>query len=200
MADMAITLSRVRSLLIFIFVLGLLVAPQAWQAASPQAAQTQPPAAGAIPGVRNFTKVDSTITCGGALTLEAYDALKQAGYKSVLNARLATEPGVNIEEAKKAAESAGLVYIHLPFSNAAPDAAVLDEFLKAVVKPENLPMMLHCGSGTRVSMFWAVKRVMIDGWPVDKAMAELPDLSKNLSQPLRTFMMDYLKAHGKIRP
>jgi hypothetical protein len=41
---------------------------------------------------------------------------------------------------------------------------------------------------------------MIDGWPVEKAMGELPDLSKNLSQSLRTFMSDYLKAHGKNRP
>ena len=37
-------------------------------------------------------------------------------------------------------------------------------------------MMLHCASGGRASMFWAVKRVMIDGWTVDKAMSELPDL------------------------
>jgi uncharacterized protein (TIGR01244 family) len=188
---------RVRSFFALAFALGLVVVPQARQVAPPQA---QPAAAGAIPGVRNFTKVDLSIACGGALSPEAYAALKEAGYKSVLNVRLATEAGVNIAEAKEAAESVGLVYIHLPFSNAAPDTAVLDEFLKAVVKPENLPMMLHCGSGTRVSMFWAVKRVMIDGWPVEKAMGELPDLSKNLSQSLRTFMSDYLKARGKVRP
>ena len=46
-------------------------------------------------------------------------------------------------------------------------------------------------------MFWAVKRVMVDGWTVDKATAELPDLMKNVSQPVKTFMLDYLKAHGK---
>jgi uncharacterized protein (TIGR01244 family) len=197
---MPTTAPRVRSLLVLLFVLGLCAAPGASQTPAQPAAQASAPAAGAVPGVRNYTKVDATIACGGALSPEAYTALKEAGYKSVVNVRLATEPGVNIEEAKKTAESAGLVYIHLPFNNAAPDAAALDEFLKAVVKPENLPMMLHCGSGTRVSMFWAVKRVMIDGWPVDKAMGELPDLSKNLSQPLRTFMLDYLKAHGKVRP
>jgi len=197
---MPTTVLRVRSLFLLLFVLAFCVAPGASQAPAPQAAQAPAPAAGAIPGVRNFTKVDATIACGGALSPEAYAALKEAGYKSVVNLRLATEPGANIEEAKKAAESAGLVYIHLPFSNAAPDTAVLDEFLKAVVKPENLPMMLHCGSGTRVSMFWAVKRVMIDGWTIEKAMGELPDLSKNLSQTQRTFMLDYLKAHGKVRP
>jgi uncharacterized protein (TIGR01244 family) len=197
---MTTTVLRVRSLLVLVFLFALVVAPNAEQAVPSQAAQAQPPAKDAVAGVRNFTKADATVACGGALTLEAYEALRQAGYKSVVNVRLATEPGVNIEEAKKAAESAGLVYIHLPFNNAAPDAAVLDEFLKTVVKPENLPMMLHCGSGTRVSMLWAVKRVMIDGWTTEKAMGELPDLSKNLPQTLRTFMLDYLKAHGKNRP
>ena len=196
MAGMHTTRLRTHTSLVLFSAFFLVAALGASQAPATQA----PAAAGAVPGVRNFTRVDATIACGGAVTQEAYAAIKEAGFKSVVNLRLATEPGVNIEEARKAAESAGLIYVHLPFSNAAPDAAVLDEFLKAVVKPENLPMMLHCGSGTRVSMFWAVKRVLIDGWPVDKAMGELPDLSKNLSQPLRTFMMDYLKSHGKVRP
>jgi uncharacterized protein (TIGR01244 family) len=196
MAGMHTTRLRTHTSLVLFSAFFLVAALGASQAPATQT----PAAAGAVPGVRNFTRVDATIACGGAVTQEAYAAIKEAGFKSVVNLRLATEPGVNIEEARKAAESAGLIYVHLPFSNTAPDAAVLDEFLKAVVKPENLPMMLHCGSGTRVSMFWAVKRVLIDGWPVEKAMGELPDLSKNLSQPLRTFMMDYLKSHGKVRP
>jgi len=78
--------------------------------------------------------------------------------------------------------------------------AMLDEFLKLVVQPENQPMMLHCASGGRASMFWAVKRVMIDGWPVEKAMNELPDLSKNVNPTSRALFLDYLKAHGKVRP
>ena len=197
---MPTTVLRVRSFFTFAFILGLVAAPGAQQAASPQAGQAQPSTSGAVAGVRNYTKVDSTIACGGALSPEAYAALKEAGYKSIVNVRLATEQGVNIDDARKAAESAGLVYIHLPFNSAAPDTAVLDEFLQVVVKPENLPMMLHCGSGTRVSMLWAVKRVMIDGWSVERAMSELPDLAKNINQPLRTFAMDYLKAHGKNRP
>ena len=46
-------------------------------------------------------------------------------------------------------------------------------------------------------MFWAIKRVMVDGWPVDQAMAELPSLSQNVGEPLRAFVRDYLKQHGK---
>jgi uncharacterized protein (TIGR01244 family) len=189
---MPTTASRIRSFLILLFVLG--------PVAAPGAAQAPAPAVGAVPGVRNFTKVDSTIACGGAVTEEAFAALKQAGYKSIVNLRGAAEQGNDVEAAKKAAEAAGLKYYHLPFVPTAPDMAMLDEFLKIVVKPENQPMMLHCASGGRASMFWAVKRVMIDGWSVDKAMSELPDLSKNVSQPSRTLFLDYLKSHGKIRP
>jgi uncharacterized protein (TIGR01244 family) len=197
---MTTTALRVRSLLLLLFILALCVAPGASQEPAQQAAQTSAPAAGVVPGVRNFTKVDSTLACGGAVTEEAFAALKQAGYRSVVNLRAATEQGNDVEAAKKAAEAAGLAYFHLPFVATAPDMTMLDEFLKLVVKPENQPVMLHCASGGRVSMFWAVKRVMIDGWSVDKAMNELPDLAKNASEPTRAAVLDYLKAHGKGRP
>jgi hypothetical protein len=35
---------------------------------------------------------------------------------------------------------------------------------------------------------------------VDKAMNELPDLAKNVGGPLRTFILEYFKSHGKTRP
>jgi uncharacterized protein (TIGR01244 family) len=197
---MPTTASRVRAFLVLLFVLGLCVAPGASQAPAQQTAQVSAPAAGAVPGIRNFTKVDATIACGGAVTAEAFEALKQAGYKSVVNLRDASEKGNDVEAAKKAAEAAGLKYFHLPFVPATPDMTMLDEFLKLVVNPENQPMMLHCASGGRASMFWAVKRVMVDGWPVDKAMSELTDLSKGVPQPSRALFLDYLKAHGKVRP
>lgn len=150
-----------------------------------------------MPGVRNFTRVDATFACGGALSATAAESLKQAGFKSILNLRAATEEGANVEAEAKAAQDAGLTYVWLPFVTASPDAAKVDKFLEAVVDPANQPMLIHCTSGGRASMFWAIKRVMVDGWPVEKAMGELPDLSKNVSAPLRNFTLDYLKQHGK---
>ncbi len=158
------------------------------------AGQAQAPA---VAGVRNFTKVDATLACGGALSPAAFASLKQAGYKSIVNLRAATEQGANVEEEGQAAKDAGLVYIHLPFVTTTPDPSKVDAFLAAVAKPENQPMLLHCASGGRASMFWAIKRVMVDGWPVEKAMGELPNLVSNVSEPLRAFALDYLKTHGK---
>lgn len=172
------------------------VPPPAAQATSDQAA---PPAA-AVAGVRNFTRVDPTIACGGALSPGAAAALKQAGFASIVNLRSESEPGVDIANERKAAEAAGLRYIHIPFANATPDATKFDDFLKSYADPANRPMMLHCASGARASMFWAVERVMVDGWPVAKAMDELPELSKNVGAPLRAFVLDYFASHGKTRP
>lgn len=156
-----------------------------------------PPAQSDLPGVRNFTRVDATIACGGALASGAVDAVKQAGFTSIVNLRAADEEGANVQAEMAAAKKAGLTYIWLPFVTASPDAGQIDEFLKAVVDPANQPMLIHCTSGGRVSMFWAIKRVMVDGWPTEKAMAELPGLSKNVSPKLRDFALDYLKQHGK---
>ncbi len=210
MADMTKHAMSVRSLLVLILAAFLLVAPgtrgvlaQA-AAGSPSTPQANPdqgaPAPDAVTGVRNFTRVDATIACGGSLSPEAFAALKQVGFKSIVNLRTESEPGANVTEEQKAAEAAGIRYIHVPFASATPDASKLDDFLKAFAVPENQPMMLHCASGGRASMFWAVKRVMVDDWPADKAMNELPDLAKNVPGPLRTFILEYLKSHGKTRP
>ena len=166
------------------------------QAAAPQAAAQEPVQAG-NPAVVNFTRVDPTFALGGALAPDVFPSLKQAGFKSVVNMRAANEAGVDVEAESAAARAAGLTYFWLPFPNAAPDAASVDGFLKAVVDPANQPMLLHCARGGRASMFWAIKRVMVDGWPLDKAMNELPELSKMVGAPLRAFAVEYLARHGK---
>ena len=44
-------------------------------------------------GITNYTKVDAVVACGGATETSALDGLKADGFKSVVNLRLATEPG-----------------------------------------------------------------------------------------------------------
>jgi uncharacterized protein (TIGR01244 family) len=165
--------------------------------ASPKPAAPQQAAPTVLHGVRNFTSVDSTFACGGALAEGAMPALKEAGFVTVVNLRAATEDGANVEAEMAAARKAGINYVHLPFVTATPDGTKVDEFLKIAAEPANQPVLLHCTSGGRASMFWAIKRVLVDCWTVEKAMAELPELSKNASAALKTFTLEYLKAHGK---
>jgi len=125
-----------------------------------------------IDGVRNYTKVDATIGCAGATDPKAMAAIAGHGYKAVLNLREATEEGAQIQESKAAAESAGLVFIHVPFRGSAPDEAVADQFLKIVTTTSNQPLFINCGSANRVGALWLIKRVVVDRWAEDRAVEE----------------------------
>src|SRR5262245_65057231 len=77
-----------------------------------------------MPGIRNYSRVDATVGCGGAVDPSAMSALKKEGYVSVINLRLPNEEGANVEAGRAAAQSAGLKYIHLPLNAEAPDPKV----------------------------------------------------------------------------
>ncbi|MEQ1573142.1 MAG: sulfur transferase domain-containing protein [Vicinamibacterales bacterium] len=145
-------------------------------------------------GIRNFSRVDATVACGGAVDPAALSGLKKDGYVSVINFRLASEEGANVEEERAAAQSAGLKYIYLPFNVAAPDSKVVDSFLAAVGDKSNQPVFIHCGSANRVGGMWMIKRVLKDGWTIDRAREEAQAIGLN-SAPLTAFVTSYINAH-----
>ena len=149
-----------------------------------------------MPGIRNYSRVDATVGCGGATDPSAIVELKKEGYVSIINLRLPTEEGANVEGERAAAQAAGLKYIHLPFNVAMPDTKVVDSFLAAVADKSNQPVYIHCASASRVGGMWMVKRVLQDQWPMDKALAEAQAIGL-ASAPLTQFATDYINSHKK---
>ena len=147
-----------------------------------------------FPGVRNYSRVDATVGCGGQVDPAAMAALKQEGFVSVINLRLPSEEGANVEQGRAAAQAAGLKYIHLPFNAAAPDAKVVDSFLAAVADRSNQPVFIHCGSASRVGGMWTIKRALQDKWPLEKALAEGKAIGLN-NAGLEAFVTEYVKSH-----
>src|SRR5215831_1837863 len=96
-----------------------------------------------VPGIRNFAKVESTVACAGAITAGAIPEIKRMGYASIINLRLATEEGADIDGNIAAAKAAGIPYYHIPFSGATPDPAVVDTFLKTIAAPGVQPAFIH---------------------------------------------------------
>lgn len=144
-----------------------------------------------IPGIRNYSRVDVTVGCGGATDIGAFPALKQEGFVSILNLRTAAEPRVDVPAATQAAAKAGLKYFHVPFSEAAPDPAAVERFLDIVVEPANQPVFVHCGSGNRVGGVWLIKRVLVDRWPAGRAVIEAEAIGLR-SPALKAFALDYI--------
>ena len=147
-----------------------------------------------VAGIRNYSRVDATVGCGGAVDPAAMAILKKEGFVSVVNLRLPTEEGANVDAGREAAQAAGLKYIHLPFNVASPDSKVVDSFLAAVADKASQPVFIHCGSASRVGGMWMIKRVLQDKWMLDRAIVEAKAIGLNNAQ-LEAFAIDYIKRH-----
>jgi len=146
-----------------------------------------------IAGVVNFTQVDATVACGGETSQDAIAALGAHGFRTVVNLRQATEPGVSEEAA--AVEAAGMRYVHLPMNPTAPEFDTADQFLAAVADPAVQPVYIHCASANRVGAVWAIKRVVQDGWTREDAIAEAQGIGMK-SPVMLDFVQRYLDARA----
>src|SRR5216117_2502327 len=96
-----------------------------------------------IPGIVNFSRVETTVACGGSIKPEAVAELKQRGFKAIFDLQLPTERTANIEGEAAAAKQAGIAFIHVPFTPSNPDTASVEQFLTEIRKPENEPAFIH---------------------------------------------------------
>jgi len=149
-----------------------------------------------VEGIRNLAKIESTVACAGAITPASVAGIKNMGYASIINLREASEQGADIDAEAAAAKAAKITYFHVPFNGTQPTAAAVDQFLKAITTPGAEPAFIHCSGGNRAASMWFVKRVLVDKWTTDRAMAEATDLGFS-SAALKTFATEYIKAHQK---
>lgn len=158
------------------------------------AAQNTEPRKETIDGIRNFTSVDPTIACAGATEARVMPELARRGYKAVINLRQATEEGAAIEETRKAAESSGIRFIHLPLNPQQPEASTADAFIKVMADPTNQPTFINCASANRVAALLMTKRMLVDGWSEARALEEAK-LVGLTSPVLQKFALEYVAAN-----
>ncbi len=149
-----------------------------------------------VPGITNFAHVETTVACAGAITPASVAGIKNMGYASIINLRMASEEGADIDAEAAAAKAAGIKFVHLPLNSASPDPAVADQFLKVIAEPGVQPAFIHCHSGNRAAAMWLIKRVLVDKWETDRAVEESAQLGLT-SGALRKFALDYIAAHKK---
>src|SRR6516162_2562549 len=149
-----------------------------------------------VAGITNLARLETTVACAGAVTPSAVAEIKKMGFVSIINLRMPTEQGADIEGETAAAKTAGIKFFSIPFNNAMMDPAVVDQFLKTITGPGNQPAFIHCASGNRAAGMWLVKRVLVDKWDVEKASEEAAGLGLT-NAALKNFMLDYIKSHSK---
>ena len=69
--------------------------------------------------------------------------------------------------------------------------------MKITDDPENRPMFIHCTAAIRVGAFWMIRRVMRDGWTIEKAEEEARKVGLVNAPHLDDFVRKYVESHRK---
>ncbi len=149
-----------------------------------------------VAGIRNLARLETTIACAGAITAASVPEIKKMGFASIINLRLADEPGAEVEKEAAAAKDAGIRYFHIPFNGSSPDPGAAGRFLDVITSPGAQPAFVHCAAGNRAATMWLIKRLAVDHWDVDRATAEAIALGQT-SADLRRFAIDYGQSHRR---
>ncbi|MBO0801162.1 MAG: hypothetical protein J2P31_20275 [Blastocatellia bacterium] len=148
-----------------------------------------------VPPIRNFLKVDKEFCTGGQPRLEHLAKLKADGVKAIINLRQPSEHRAAEEEAE--AKKLGLRYFNIPVAVATPKDEQADEFLKITDDPANRPAFIHCNAAVRVGAFWMIRRVLRDGWTIEKAEDEAKQIGLVNAPQLNEFARNYIEQHKK---
>jgi uncharacterized protein (TIGR01244 family) len=149
-----------------------------------------------VQGIRNFARIGTTVACAGTTSAEAVPELKNMGFASVINLRRSSEAGANVEAEEAAVTAAGLRYFHIPFDSSAPDIKAADRFVEAITSPGSEPAFIHCAGGNRAATMWLIKRLVVDGWELDRATEEATALGMT-SPAMKQFAVDYASTHRR---
>src|SRR6185436_14983609 len=148
-----------------------------------------------VPPIRNFIRMNEEFCTGAQPRLEHLAMLKAEGVKAIINLRPPTEHRAAEEEAE--AKKLGLRYFNIPFVFGDPKEEQANEFLRITDDPENRPAFIHCAAGIRAGAFWMIRRVLRDGWTVERAEQEAEKIGLRESPHLNEFARKYIEKHRK---
>lgn len=148
-----------------------------------------------VPPIRNFVRMSDEFCTGAQPRLEHLAMLKAEGVKAIINLRPPTEHRSAEEEAE--AKKLGLRYFNIPFVFGEPKEEQATEFLKITDDVENRPAFIHCAAGIRAGAFWMIRRVLRDGWTVERAEQEAEKIGLRESPHLSEFAHKYIEKHRK---
>lgn len=150
-----------------------LVASVAAVAALLPACRSGGPATASAPdvGASGFRSLGPTLAVSAQPSAAELAAAGAAGYRTVVNFRPASEPGVLADEAAIVGAS-GMRYVSIPVSGHGFDASQADALDAVLADPSAGPVLMHCKSGVRAKAVWTIWLAKHGGLTPDHALAE----------------------------
>ena len=120
--------------------------------------------------IKNYVRpADGNVAYGGQPTEDNLQAVKDAGFKTVINLRQADE--MSFDE-KKVVEDLGMTYVNIPITTSSITDEKISQLADLLGDPEAAPVLMHCGSSNRVGGMWYIYRVLFEEASEEKAMEE----------------------------
>ncbi len=142
----------------------------------------------------HLNRISDDFTTGAQPTPEILREFRDKGFKVVINLRPPYEH--NATEEEEAAKKLGLRYYNIPVVYREPKFEQVDEFLKLTDDPANRPALIHCTMNIRAGAFFAIRRVLRDGWSFEEAEKEA-EKGVPIAPHLRRFALEYIARHKK---
>ena len=143
--------------------------------------------------------VPGVLSRSGQPTLTDFKWLKVNGWVSDIDLRIDGDHDEVSDDAKISGfNELGFNYLKIQMvDGAAPTDAQADQFLVFVTKPENQPAEVHCRGGIgRAGIMVALYRYAVQGWSIDKIMAESKLYQGGIDQGQQNWLANYAKAHA----
>ena len=141
----------------------------------------------------NFLWVEADFCTGAQPSLEHLTRLKEEGVRGILNLRRPREHDWAGEQAKAA--ELGVKYFNIPVASRDPKDLQVTHFLRLTDDPDLRPLFIHCAGAVRVGAFWMIRRVLREGWSVERAEEEATRIGLRPGSRLNGFARDYIARH-----
>lgn len=110
--------------------------------------------------MQRFRQIDNGVFVGPQPTASDLQEAKQEGIATVVDFRMPTETPASNEGLAK---SCGLNYVNIPVNKEALSAEQIAQ-LDEVMQNMKGPFLLHCATGTRAAMLYALKHAREKHW------------------------------------
>ncbi|MBH8553703.1 protein tyrosine phosphatase family protein [Nostocaceae cyanobacterium CENA357] len=105
-----------------------------------------------IEDIDNFLQISDKIATSGQPTAEQFIAIKQSGYRLIVNLALLTSNNALLDE-QQIVESQGMEYVHIPVLWEKPTIENVTKFINVMEANVDKKVFIHCAANKRVSAF-----------------------------------------------
>ena len=137
--------------------------------------------AGALPGIKNFDKVDAHVYRGAQPTDEGFQQLAKLGVRTIIDLREADERS---QAEESVVTGAGMKYVNVPMTgHTPPTEAEITKILAVLEEGTTGPVFVHCQRGAdRTGAVIAAYHIDHDKWDNSRALQDAKSHSMSVFQ------------------